>query len=203
MFTGIIEEMGKVVFAKPTGGNLSLVISCSFSGSLKPGDSINHNGVCLTVEKISGNGFTVSLVPETLKRSNLGSLKPGDLVNLERALPASGRFNGHFVQGHVDGTTVCTHIARGDGHSMFYFRMEKKMVPQMVMKGSICVNGVSLTIAGIDESFFSVALVPFTLENTNFATLSEGDSVNLEFDLLGKYVARQVAAMQLQMFVGN
>lgn len=200
MFTGIIEHIGTVVFVETKNGNMELKISVAFAIELKKGESVSHNGVCLTVEEIFEKEYSVTLVSETLLKSNLGSLKKGDLVNLERAMLASSRFDGHFVQGHVDCIAKCVDANSTDGSTVFTFDYEEKHAGLLVEKGSICINGVSLTIAELAEKTFSVAIIPFTKSHTNFNFLSKGDNVNLEFDVLGKYVARQFSAMQTKIY---
>ncbi len=193
MFTGIIEGMGKVVSLDPELGNLHITIDCPFTGELKVDQSIAHNGVCLTVTAINGNHYRVTAVSETLRKSNLGLLQVNDLVNLERSMVMNGRIDGHIVQGHVDHTGVCTLVEDQQGSWLFGFEYEGNDESLLVSKGSICVNGVSLTVVDSGNETFSVAVIPFTHEHTNFKFLKEGSVVNLEFDILGKYVAKYLS----------
>ncbi len=196
MFSGIVEEAGQVVDAWYQGGNLQLRIKCSFVNELKIDQSVAHNGVCLTVVELSPDGtYVVTAIQETLDRSNLGDLKAGSLVNLERSMLMNGRLDGHIVQGHVDCTAVCTEVVELDGSA--YFKFEYDIPVEMarqgyvtVEKGSICVNGVSLTVCDSTPSSFRVAIIPYTMEHTNFCQIGVGTRVNLEFDIVGKYIAR-------------
>ena len=189
MFTGIIEATGKVVSAQRDKSNLILEIEAPFVNEVKVDQSIAHNGVCLTVEKISGNHYSLTAIDETLRRTNLGDLKTGDMVNLERCMKAEGRFDGHIVQGHVDATGVCKEIVDRNGSTEFIFSYGSSE-NVTVEKGSITVNGISLTVVRSEDGIFSVAVIPYTLEHTNFKRMSVGDRVNLEFDVIGKYVQR-------------
>ena len=191
MFTGIIEEVGEVIGVVREGSNHHLWIRSAISGSLKVDQSVSHNGVCLTVVELKDGSHRVTAVQETLQRSSIGELQKGSLVNLERCLRIGDRLDGHMVQGHVDTTTTCTGIRDLNGSWGFTFRMppQKEL---LVEKGSICINGVSLTIASLDDAAFSVAIIPYTFENTTFRTMRVGEKVNLEFDVLGKYVARMM-----------
>ena len=196
MFSGIVEEAATVVAAERDGGNLQLTVRCSFVNELKIDQSVAHNGVCLTVVSLNPDEtYTVTAIQETLDRSNLGLLKAGDLVNLERSMLMNGRLDGHIVQGHVDTTAVCTDIEEVDGSR--YFKFEYEVSPEMaakgymtVEKGSVTVNGVSLTVCDSELRSFRVALTPYTLEHTNFCRIAVGTRVNLEFDIIGKYLAR-------------
>ena len=196
MFSGIVEEAARVVRADRTqDNNLQLTVNCSFKDELKIDQSVAHNGVCLTVVSIGDDGYTVTAIAETLDRSNLGDLKPGDLVNLERSMLMNGRLDGHIVQGHVDTTAVCTDIEELDGSRYFKFKYE--VSPELiekgymtVEKGSVTVNGVSLTVCDSERDTFRVAIIPYTLEHTNFKDIKVGTRVNLEFDIIGKYLAR-------------
>ncbi len=192
MFTGIVEEVGEVIAIEDHGTNRDLLIKASFTPELKIDQSIAHNGVCLTVIAIEGGSYRVTAVKETLDRTNLGDLKPGDPINLERCLKIGDRLDGHMVQGHVDTVTDLIGIKDEKGSWRFTFGLpeEKEM---LVQKGSICINGVSLTIADLDEDRFSVAIIPYTFDHTTFGALRIGARVNLEFDVLGKYVARMLA----------
>lgn len=196
MFSGIVEEAAKVVAIVRDGGNVHLTLTCSFVDELKIDQSVSHNGVCLTVVSLPGdNTYTVTAIQETLDRSNLGDLKPGDLVNVERSMVMNGRLDGHIVQGHVDCTAMCDNIETVDGST--YFRFRYSVDPAMakrgyvtVEKGSVTVNGVSLTVCDSELDSFRVAIIPYTFEHTNFCRIAEGSSVNLEFDIIGKYLAR-------------
>lgn len=194
MFTGIIEAMGSLLMAEKEGCNVHFTFACPFTQELKTDQSLAHNGVCLTVVKTSPESYTVTAIEETLKKTNLGSLQAGDWVNLERCVKVDGRLDGHIVQGHVDQVAECTHIEKLDGSHIFHFSYDTSSGHITVPKGSIAVNGVSLTVVNSGPGNFSVAIIPFTLEHTNFGKLKVGDSVNLEFDILGKYV--QALAIQ-------
>lgn len=191
MFSGIVEAMGKVEGRRAEGGNLNLVISAPFVNELKIDQSIAHNGACLTVVSKNGNTYTVTAIGETLSKTNLGELKAGDNVNLERCLKFGDRLDGHMVQGHVDGIGVCESIIEENGSWKIWFLYRDKQ-HITVPKGSICVNGISLTVVDSEPQKFSVAIIPYTFENTNFKFLKKGDKVNLEFDILGKYIAALV-----------
>jgi riboflavin synthase len=190
MFTGIIEALGTVEALIPDEGtNLTFQLRCPFTNELRVDQSLSHNGVCLTVTSVQDETYTVTAVDETLKKTNLGTLQVGDRVNLERCLSANGRFDGHIVQGHVDGTGRCTHIEDAGGSWLFDFSFESTQ-NIVVEKGSICVNGVSLTVFNATDSSFRVAIIPYTYQHTTFQYLRVGDAVNLEFDVIGKYVQR-------------
>lgn len=196
MFTGIIEQTGKIISVQKDRSNLIFEISAGFINEIKVDQSIAHNGVCLTVERVSAelsrSTYFVSAIEETLLKSNLGNLKVGDEVNLERCMQIGGRLDGHIVQGHVDGVGVCTKIVDHDGSKEYVFAYDSTE-HIIVSKGSITVNGVSLTVVISEGGNFSVAIIPYTLENTNFKNLKVGDKVNLEFDIIGKYVQRMLA----------
>lgn len=192
MFTGIIEAFGKLEKISEEGSNKTLTFSCPFTHELKIDQSLAHNGVCLTVVSLGGDHYAVTAIKETLSRSTLGKLERGDLVNLERCLKASGRFDGHIVQGHVDQTAVCKAIRNADGSTEFIFEYDRTNGNITVEKGSICVNGVSLTVVRSEENLFSVHVIPYTLEHTNFKFLRTGAEVNLEFDVIGKYVKKML-----------
>lgn len=176
--------------ARTEGSNIHFTFESPITHELKIDQSLAHNGVCLTVVAISGARYTVTAIDETLKRSNLGSLRPGDHVNLERCMPANGRFDGHIVQGHVDTTALCTSVNDLNGSWEFVFVFDKDEKHITVEKGSITVNGVSLTVVRSEEALFSVCIIPYTLEHTNFKAITAGSRVNIEFDVVGKYVAR-------------
>ena len=198
MFTGIIETIGQVKAIQKEGSNVHFTIQSSISPMLKVDQSVSHNGVCLTVVAVDEGSHIVTAVEETLIRSNLGKLEVGDGVNLERAMKTGGRLDGHLVQGHVDATGICTRVEEMDGSWYFHFEYEFQPEYLLVDKGSVCVNGVSLTVVKPNEdengkARFSVAIIPYTFEHTNFKQLQKGDRVNLEFDVIGKYVARYMA----------
>lgn len=192
MFTGIIEQEGVVVSVLEEGTSRTIRIQAAMASELKVDQSVSHNGVCLTVVNVQGDEYDVTVVDETLQRSNLGALEPGTQVNLERSLRIGDRLDGHMVQGHVDTTTTCLSVTDLDGSWSFVFELpEQKHL--LVHKGSVCINGVSLTIAVLDEWSFGVAVIPYTYEHTTFRDLEAGDRVNIEFDVLGKYVERILA----------
>ena len=189
MFTGIVEGTGEVTGLSRAGSNLELVVRANITGELRIDQSVSHNGVCLTVVELMGDRYRVTAVEETLQRSNLGDLKPGDPVNLERCLRLGDRLDGHMVQGHVDAVTTCTAVEDRDGSWWFSFALpEQKHL--LVEKGSVCLNGVSLTIAQLTDRDFSAAIIPYTFAHTNFHALRPGHRLNVEFDVLGKYVER-------------
>lgn len=196
MFSGIVEEAAVLVAVTPRGGNIDLTLRCSFTDELKIDQSVAHNGVCLTVvELYPDSSYTVTAIQETLDRSNLGLLKAGDKVNLERSMMLNGRLDGHIVQGHVDCTAVCTAVEEVDGSHYFSFRYDipvemARKGYMTVEKGSVTVNGVSLTVCDSTRDSFRVAIIPYTLEHTNFCRIKEGSVVNLEFDIIGKYLAK-------------
>jgi riboflavin synthase len=191
MFTGIIETLGEVVKIDREGSNVHYTVKCSFTQELKIDQSVAHNGVCLTVVDISGNEYTVTAIDETLNRTNLKNWEIGTLINLERCMQMNGRLDGHIVQGHVDTVGVCKSIKHLDGSWEYYITYQDSQVT--VPKGSITINGVSLTVVESDNNGFSVCIIPYTYEHTNFKELNQGDLVNLEFDIIGKYVARLMA----------
>ena len=190
MFTGIVETTGTVVSLKKTGTNISFEIESPISSELRADQSVSHNGVCLTVEKAEGHRHTVTAIEETLNKSNLGCLQPGEEVNLERCLPMNGRLDGHLVQGHVDGRATCVEVRELEGSREYRFEYDPQFAHLLIEKGSICLNGISLTIFDLAENRFSVAIIPYTFEHTNLKNLEPGDLVNLEFDIIGKYLAR-------------
>ena len=193
MFSGIVEEAASVVSLEKEKDNLHLTMRCSFADELKIDQSISHNGVCLTVVKKDKNTYTVTAIKETLEKSNLGLLKPGDKVNLERSARLDGRLDGHMVQGHVDQTAVCTGVTESGGSWYYTFVYEPAQDDYItVEKGSVSVNGVSLTVVNSQPKSFQVAIIPFTYEMTNFHQIEKGTVVNLEFDILGKYIAKIV-----------
>ena len=189
MFTGIIEALGEITQIDVEKSNRIFTIQSIIAPELKVDQSVSHNGVCLTVTSlISPDQYQVVAVSETLDKSNLGSLKVGDLVNLERSMILGGRLDGHLVQGHVDQTAICKSIRDTDGSWAFVFEFESNPDHMLIEKGSICVNGVSLTCFNVSEKSFEVAVIPFTFQHTNFSHLKPGDTVNLEFDIIGKYI---------------
>lgn len=196
MFSGIVEATAEVVEIEKNGTNIDIRLKAPFTDELHIDQSVAHNGVCLTVVKLHDDGtYTVTAIKETLDRSNLGDLKPGSLVNLERSMKIDDRLDGHIVQGHVDTTAVCTEVVKEEGST--YFKFEYEVNPEMinkgyvtVEKGSVAVNGVSLTVCDSTANSFRVAIIPYTLEHTNFCQIKNGTRVNLEFDIIGKYIAR-------------
>ncbi len=197
MFTGIVETTGRVVGIAREGTNLTFTLESSLTPELKVDQSLSHNGVCLTVTSVSGDTYTVTAVDETLKKTNLGRVAVGDRVNLERCMPANGRFDGHIVQGHVDQTGVCTNVQDMNGSWLFDFQYDAVDADPAnrnvtVEKGSICINGVSLTVFNSEANSFRVTIIPYTYEHTTFRDLKVGDVVNLEFDIVGKYLKKML-----------
>lgn len=190
MFTGIIETIAKLEKLEKENSNIHFTFSSSITGELKIDQSVAHNGVCLTVVNIEDKEYTVTAIEETLLRTNLGNLTAGSEVNLERCMPANGRFDGHIVQGHVDTTAICKSIKDLNGSFEFLFEHSKAKNFVTVEKGSICVNGVSLTVVQSTDISFTVHLIPYTIKHTNFKNLKVGDKVNIEFDIIGKYLAK-------------
>ena len=195
MFSGIVEEMATLVALRNDKENVDFTLTCSFTNELKIDQSVSHNGVCLTVVNIDGDKYTVTAMKDPLERSNLGLLKVGDKVNVERSMLMNGRLDGHIVQGHVDGTAKCIEMRDADGSTYYTFQyaFDKAMAERgyfTVDKGSVTVNGVSLTVCNPTEDAFTVAIIPYTHDNTNFCDIKEGSIVNIEFDILGKYIAR-------------
>lgn len=198
MFTGIIEKTGLVTAIDQEETNLTFHIESSLAPELKVDQSVSHNGVCLTVTSVADGRYTVTAVDETLKKTNLGQLVVGSRVNLERCMPATGRFDGHIVQGHVDQTGVCTSVQDLNGSWLFdfHYSIDPKNQNITVEKGSVCINGVSLTVFNSQQDRFRVTIIPYTYEHTNFRDLKAGDTVNLEFDILGKYIKKMLAGYQ-------
>ena len=195
MFSGIIENMATVVAVKRDKENIDLTLECPFAGELSIDQSVAHNGICLTVVALEGNTYTVTAMKETLDRSNLGLLKEGDKVNVERSMMLNGRLDGHIVQGHVDQTATCINKRDADGSTYYTFeyRLDREMARKgyfTVDKGSVTVNGVSLTVCEPTDNTFTVAIIPYTHDHTNFCNIEVGTIVNIEFDILGKYIAR-------------
>ena len=197
MFSGIVEGMAQVRRLTRQGSNLHITLACDFAAELQIDQSIAHNGVCLTVVSLEEGGYTVTAIQETLDRSNLGLLQVGDYVNVERSMMLGGRLDGHIVQGHVDQTAVCTNVREADGswYYTFEYTFDKAMAQQGYMtveKGSVCVNGVSLTVCNSQQNSFEVAIIPYTHDNTNFCRIEKGTVVNLEFDIVGKYISKMM-----------
>jgi len=190
MFTGIIESLGKITNVKADRGNIDFTIESEISKELKIDQSVSHNGVCLTVTEKSDNTHTVTAVKETLDKSSLKNFSVDDLINLERAMKLGERLDGHLVQGHVDGVAKCISVSVNDGSWIYQFEFDIKNEMLLIEKGSICINGVSLTVFDIVKNTFKVTIIPYTYENTSFKKLKEGDMVNIEFDMIGKYLAR-------------
>ena len=190
MFTGIIESLGKVTNVKVDRGNIDFTIESEISNELKIDQSVSHNGVCLTVTETTNNTHTVTAVKETLEKSSLGSFSVDDLINLERAMKLGERLDGHLVQGHVDGVAKCIGVSVNDGSWIYKFEFDIKNEMLLIEKGSICINGVSLTVFDVAENSFKITIIPYTYENTQFKKLKEGDIVNIEFDMIGKYLAK-------------
>lgn len=197
MFSGIVEEAAKVISVEQDKGNVHITMECSFVDELKIDQSVAHNGVCLTVVKKTDKTYTVTAIQETLERSNLGGLRPGSLVNLERSMLMNGRLDGHIVQGHVDQTAVCTRVVEEEGswRYTFQYKSDKELARKgyvTVEKGSVCINGVSLTVCNSQQDSFEVAIIPYTHEHTNFCQIEEGTVVNIEFDIVGKYISKMM-----------
>ena len=198
MFSGIIEDAAIVKAIEHDKGNVNLTLGCSFVDELKIDQSVAHNGVCLTVVSLTADTYTVTAIKETLDRSNLGLLKVGDKVNIERSMLMNGRLDGHIVQGHVDQTAVCTGVKEADGswYFSFEYKINKDMAQQGYMtveKGSVCINGVSLTVCNSKTDSFEVAIIPYTFENTNFGQIKKDTVVNIEFDIVGKYISKLIS----------
>ncbi|MCE3279896.1 MAG: riboflavin synthase subunit alpha [Bacteroidetes bacterium] len=190
MFSGIIETLGEVTSLNKEKSNLHISIEAAFTNELKIDQSIAHNGVCLTVVDIKGNEYTVTAIDETLNKTNIGLLNIGDKVNLERCMKLGDRLDGHIVQGHVDQTAVCTSVEESNGSWTYTFEYDAAQNNITVEKGSVCVNGVSLTVVNSKDTSFSVCIIPYTHEHTNFQFIKKGTVVNLEFDILGKYISK-------------
>ena len=190
MFTGIIESLAKVEDIKKDKSNLQITYKSSIAKELKVDQSVCHDGACLTIVKTDGDHYTVDAIEETISRTNLGDLKIGDSVNLERSMSVNSRFDGHIVQGHIDEVGICKNVTENEGSWVFEFEHSGKNIT--VEKGSITVNGVSLTVVGSKENIVSVAIIPYTFHNTNFCELKVGSKVNLEFDILGKYISKLI-----------
>lgn len=196
MFTGIIESTGIVKEVISNGSNKIFWVESSISSGLKTDQSVSHSGVCLTVEEVTENAHRITAIDETLQKTNLGSWKPGTQVNLERCLQLHDRLDGHLVQGHVDTTATCTKRKEKAGSWEFVFAFPKKFADRVIEKGSVCVNGISLTAFDVKRKKFTVAIVPYTFEHTNIKEIQEGDQVNIEFDMIGKYLLRRLSLMK-------
>ena len=192
MFTGIVETLGKVTEVTENGTNKTFWIESDISDNLQIDQSVSHSGVCLTVEKTEAGQHQVTAILETLEKTNLGALVPGELVNLERCLPMNGRLDGHLVQGHVDATALCKDVKTQDGSWEYRFRFPDAFASLIIEKGSICLNGISLTVFDVSINEFSVAVIPYTHEHTNIQQVQTGQLVNIEFDMVGKYIVRNL-----------
>ena len=190
MFTGIIESMGEIISLTSEGSNVHIEVKSTITHELKIDQSLAHNGVCLTVVEINGDNYIVTAIKETLDKSNIGDLKVGNLVNLERSMKLQERLDGHIVQGHVDQTGICTNIIKEKGSAYYTFQYEDTYSNVTIEKGSVTINGVSLTVVNSKENEFSVAIIPYTVAHTNFKEFKTGTKVNLEFDVVGKYIKR-------------
>ena len=190
MFTGIIEELGVITLIEESRENLNFTIKANLTTELKIDQSVAHNGVCLTVVDIKGDEYTVTAINETLSKTTLGELKKGDIINLERGMKLGARLDGHIVQGHVDQTAICTAVVERQGSWEYTFEYDPTFQNITIEKGSITINGVSLTVVNSEKNSFSVAIIPYTFEHTNFKNIQKGTRVNLEFDVIGKYVKR-------------
>ena len=190
MFTGIIEDLGEIKEISIEKSNRVFFIKSDISSLLKMDESVSHNGICLTIEDIKKDIYRVTSIQETLEKTNAGLWNPGDIINLERSMKMNGRLDGHIVQGHVDGTAICTERKNKDGSVEFNFQFNENYASLIIEKGSVCVNGVSLTAFNVSRNSFTVAIIPYTISHTNFKNLMEDDIVNIEYDILGKYVTR-------------
>ncbi len=190
MFTGIIENLGQIVRINPNGSNVSFWVKSAMSNQLKVDQSVSHNGVCLTVEQIMDDSHKVTAIEETLLKTNLSKLVVGDCVNLERCLQMNGRIDGHIVQGHVDDVATCTNAIEKDGSWEYTFEFNEKFAALLIEKGSVCVNGISLTAFNVTRNSFSVAIIPYTYNNTSIKNIGVDSLINVEFDVLGKYILR-------------
>lgn len=193
MFTGIIESLGLIKEVIKNGSNATFWISSNLTQELKVNQSVSHNGVCLTVEEIKGSNYRITAIEETLLKTNLGTLAPGDTINLERCMVLNGRLDGHIVQGHVDCTAECIEIIQKEGSHEFTFSFSEQFASLIIEKGSVTVNGISLTCFNVKKAEFTVAIIPYTFEHTNIKTIKTGDFVNIEWDIIGKYIARKLS----------
>jgi riboflavin synthase len=195
LFTGIIEQLGHITRIVHEGTNIHFTVKADFTPELKIDQSVAHSGVCLTVVDITGNEYVVTAIDETLKKTNLGQAQVNDVVNLERCMPANGRFDGHIVQGHVDDTAICTEVKDENGSWLFSFRLNRAEGQKYIVnKGSICINGISLTVVNCEHDTFSVAIIPYTFEHTNLHAVKAGSTVNIEYDIVGKYIAKMLVS---------
>ncbi|GAB3432843.1 riboflavin synthase [Niabella aquatica] len=190
MFTGIIEATGTIRKIERSGSNTTFWIESAISPELKTDQSVSHNGVCLTVESVSDHIHSVTAIEETLKKTNLGALKENSILNLERCMVMNGRLDGHIVQGHVDGTAECIELISKNGSWEYTFRFDEKFAPLVIEKGSACINGISLTVFDVGCNSFKVAVIPYTYHHTNIREIRKKDTVNIEFDVIGKYMLR-------------
>lgn len=193
MFTGIIEQTGIISSVEINGSNHTFRLKSALATELKVDQSVSHNGVCMTVEEINGDHYRITAIEETIQKTNLAHWKPGTIVNLERCMQMNGRLDGHIVQGHVDTTAVCKKIIEKSGSWEFDFEIEENFAHLIIEKGSICLNGISLTIFNVTKNSFTVAIIPYTYNHTNVNHVKKGDMVNIEFDILGKYISRMIA----------
>ncbi|HAI85163.1 MAG TPA: riboflavin synthase [Chitinophagaceae bacterium] len=197
MFTGIIETVGTITHIEQQGTNHTFWISSELSDTLKIDQSVSHNGICLTVEAVNGSSHRVTAIEETIRKTNVGHWKVGDLINIERCLPMHGRLDGHIVQGHVDSTAICTRMKTLEGSWEFTFQFPTAFAALVIEKGSIAINGISLTAFNVTFNELTVAIIPYTFEHTNLQRVQEGSIVNIEFDMLGKYLQRHIEVQQL------
>src|SRR3954452_1494187 len=197
MFTGIIETIGTVIAAELQGSNAVFWIQSNISDELKIDQSVSHNGICLTVEQLQAGAHRVTAIAETLSKTNAGNWREGDLVNLERCKPMNGRLDGHIVQGHVDATAVCTEVTTLAGSWEYRFQFSKQFASLMIEKGSVCLNGISLTAFNVTDNQFTVAIIPYTYAHTNIQQVLAGSLVNIEFDIIGKYIQRMASLSKL------
>lgn len=201
MFTGIIETLGVVESIQTNGTNVTFTLRASITSELKVDQSLAHDGVCLTVEKINGDSYAVTAIEETIRKTNLAQWKPGRKVNLERCMMMNGRLDGHIVQGHVDGIATCVEVKNGEGSWEYRFEFDPAFAALVIEKGSIAINGTSLTCFEVGADSFKVAIIPYTYEHTSIQEVTVGDKVNIEFDILGKYVQRAIAVKNDKYFV--
>ncbi|MEP7166284.1 MAG: riboflavin synthase [Ferruginibacter sp.] len=190
MFTGIIEQTGKIHIVEKTAGNLVFWVESLLSNELRIDQSVSHNGVCLTIEEIKGSMHRVTAIDETIKKTNLGNWQPGTVINLERCMPVNGRLDGHIVQGHVDSVGTCTSIIEKNGSREYTIKIDPSFAAFIIEKGSISLNGISLTIFNVSNDSFTVAIIPYTYMHTNMQAIKKADKLNIEFDIIGKYVYR-------------
>jgi len=197
MFTGIIETTGTLITAERQGTNAVFWIQSDISGDLKIDQSVSHNGICLTVDQLQPGAHRVTAIAETLSKTNAGKWKTGDLLNIERCMPMNGRLDGHIVQGHVDATATCTEVKTLAGSWEYRFQFNEQFAALMIEKGSVCLNGISLTAFNVTNDQFTVAIIPYTFSHTNIQQVQQGSIVNIEFDIIGKYIQRMASLSQL------